>query len=366
MPTDRRDIRNKNGVVPPRVGRPPRRVLPPQGGREAGPELGPDRTLLYILIGAGGVLLFLLAIGLAFRGARPLGKSGTGSGREAAVANGGTGSEENRIRSEVTGNSGGVRRDGKDRLNEDKHPSNFPENGPSSNAASDDSDDDSRLAQSDAISQKISHTRPGHSPNVTVIPPLDEKYVPSFSTFGGVKNGLGADDDKTDKPADGDGTIEFFGVAGSGSQIVYVIDMSGSMAGYRFARAREELLESIRRLNRDQYFCVCFFHSAMVAPMGTKLERANSRAKKKIRKAIMSMSPFDGTNPTEAMRLAIGLEPDVIYLLSDGEFDSGTTEAVNEMNRHAKIVINTIGFQVDSKSLRQIANDNRGEYRFVP
>ncbi len=281
------------------------------------------------------------------------GHSTNGQRRELAGIDGST---------DGTGNPGGTAQNGTDRQDDDAAGTGT-ESESRSDAVS--HNDDDRTIASDVSLDKATSDPSGHVKDPAADPASVEKYKPSFSAFGAAPKSAGSDDNKTTTTGDANSAIEFFGVGASGSRIVYVIDMSGSMAGYRFNRAREELLNSIWALNRNQFFCVLFFHSEMVAPMGTKLERADSAAKKKTRKQILSVEAFDGTDPTNAIRTAIGLQPDVIYVLSDGEFDAGMAEAVTEMNHQTGIVINTIGFQIDSMSLRQIAEDNRGEYRWV-
>jgi hypothetical protein len=191
--------------------------------------------------------------------------------------------------------------------------------------------------------------------------------VQSFSTFGGIQMpSVPRNSDNGSDNVEGDGEISFFGVEGKGSTIIYVIDMSGSMAGYRLERAKKELWESVKHLNRSQSFCILFFHGQMVAPMGVQVARATPAIKRKTWDALSLVEAFDGTDPSDAVQAAISLRPDVIYVLSDGEFEPEAVPAVASMNKDAGIIINTIGFQIDAQSLRQIAQENRGEYRFIP
>lgn len=74
-----------------------------------------------------------------------------------------------------------------------------------------------------------------------------------------------------------------------------------------------------------------------------------------------------GTDPTEAMRQALALTPDGIFLLTDGMFPPTAVEVIRSENKR-KIIINTIGFvnPAGEPLLRQIAQENRGKYRFIP
>ena len=61
------------------------------------------------------------------------------------------------------------------------------------------------------------------------------------------------------------------------------------------------------------------------------------------------------------------MKPDMIYLLTDGEIPAETRGFLKERNRN-KIIIHTIAFQsLDGHTvLKQIAEDHRGTFRFVP
>ena len=84
------------------------------------------------------------------------------------------------------------------------------------------------------------------------------------------------------------------------------------------------------------------------------------------------------TNPFDAVRFAMSLSPDAIYILSDGEFtDRGRTEFwLNEVNLLEDEVdgikpfvpIHTIALYSNEggATLERLANTHGGTYRFVP
>jgi hypothetical protein len=84
------------------------------------------------------------------------------------------------------------------------------------------------------------------------------------------------------------------------------------------------------------------------------------------------------TNPYEAVKFALSLKPDAIYILSDGKFtDRGQTvrflETENVINDpdvgyRPRAIIHTIAFwQRDGEEAMQaIAKQHKGTYRFVP
>ena len=158
----------------------------------------------------------------------------------------------------------------------------------------------------------------------------------------------------------------FCGVTAEGKRFVYVVDVSSSMAGEKSEKARQELLDSIGALDSNQSFFVAFFNqTSYYQPMG-RLVSASPRNKTKIRDWIMLALPQGGTDPREAIIYAISLKPDAIFVLSDGEFDPSVVDDVHQKNMDVGVPIHTIGFQTDAATLRQLAVENQGTYRYVP
>jgi len=77
-----------------------------------------------------------------------------------------------------------------------------------------------------------------------------------------------------------------------------------------------------------------------------------------------------GTNVILAMRQVFSqsTRPDTTFLLTDGEFDPETPEFIQRRNSGGKVRINTVAFvnRAGEPLLRQIAHENRGDFRFVP
>lgn len=163
---------------------------------------------------------------------------------------------------------------------------------------------------------------------------------------------------------------EFMGVASSEKDVVYVIDFSGSMSGERLAHTKLELKRSIERLPADGSFLVIFFdQGAAVQPPG-RMMRATPSNKASAKRWIDSMDSGGGTDPTHAMKLALALKPGAIFLMTDGQFadPAGTEIAIKQLNPGARTSINTIAFHERGMEeyLKQVARENRGDYRYVP
>ncbi|MFP4145757.1 MAG: VWA domain-containing protein, partial [Phycisphaeraceae bacterium] len=147
---------------------------------------------------------------------------------------------------------------------------------------------------------------------------------------------------------------------------VYVVDRSGSMQGDAFAKARTELIRTIGRLKPESSFYVIFYSDEPLAMPRPGRVPAIMAQKADAASWISTMTAGGGTRPLPAMKRAMQLRPDTIFLLSDGEFSDDVADEIRRMNRH-KAEIFTIGFDTKANIdvLKQIARENRGEYRYV-
>jgi len=88
---------------------------------------------------------------------------------------------------------------------------------------------------------------------------------------------------------------------------------------------------------------------------------------------IANASLGANTSPYESIKFAANLEPNAIFLLTDGEFSDYTAPYLRDFNKKraskgkAKVVVHTIGFfsQKHQMVLERIAKDSGGTYRFV-
>lgn len=163
---------------------------------------------------------------------------------------------------------------------------------------------------------------------------------------------------------------DFFGLGGQARgarRIVYVVDRSGSMMTTLHG-VISELKESIGRLRRTQKFHVVFFNS------GTPLENPPKRLvsaiqahKREAFRFFDGVVPGGSTDPKVAMRRAFSVDPDLIYFLTDGEFDERLLQTLDGLNRGRRVRIFTIAYvsQEGAALLERIAREHNGEYRFV-
>ena len=164
---------------------------------------------------------------------------------------------------------------------------------------------------------------------------------------------------------------EFFGLGRSARNartVVYVVDRSGSMLD-TFIHVKDELRRSISKLRRSQKFHVIFFNAGppLENPPGRPVSAINAH-KEQFFTFMERVVPRGQTHPEAALRRAIGLEPDLIYLLSDGDsFPSGLLHHLDEWNRDRRVRIYTIAYlsHMGRAVLEQIAREHNGEFTFV-
>ena len=67
------------------------------------------------------------------------------------------------------------------------------------------------------------------------------------------------------------------------------------------------------------------------------------------------------------MELALTLQPDIVYFLTDGEFDQGVNRRLL-LIKQDRTAIHTFAFgeQTGEAVLEQIAKNNQGKFTFVP
>ena len=164
---------------------------------------------------------------------------------------------------------------------------------------------------------------------------------------------------------------QFFGLGASAQAartVVYVVDMSASMQD-TFGIVRAELRRSISQLRRSQKFHVIFFNGR--SPLENpprKLVSAINAQKEQFFDFLDRIDPSGGTEPAEAMRRAIELRPDAVYLLSDGDaFPAELLHQLDAWNRDRRVRISTIAYlnPTGRKVLETVAREHHGEFKFV-
>ena len=187
---------------------------------------------------------------------------------------------------------------------------------------------------------------------------------PLFGDAGGGQSFMGID---IGRPGDG----------GNARRIAFVCDSSGSMGRQdKDVLLLRELSRFIEPLAVDQSFNVFFFsnNSFEVAFPG-ELKPATQRFKDQAFAFLGEEIVMSGTtNPIPALEAALRMKPELLFFLTDGEFNgvvgySEVEAAITRLNSDEATVVNTIQFITRSEEaervLKRISDSNGGVYRYV-
>jgi hypothetical protein len=186
---------------------------------------------------------------------------------------------------------------------------------------------------------------------------------------GGVGSGLGDRDRAGGGPV---GSLWGVGKGQHAKSIVYVMDRSGSM-GDAFDLLRRELLRAIGSLHDEQSFAVIWFNEGPADELSKRLLAATIENKRRAFAAIKAIFPSGQTEPLDAVRKGLAHQPDVLFLLSDGDFGEDNrrlVQIIKRRNKNLATTINTILFVYDTagegeRILRAIAEQNNGTFKHV-
>ncbi|MFO0828345.1 MAG: hypothetical protein U0572_09355 [Phycisphaerales bacterium] len=205
---------------------------------------------------------------------------------------------------------------------------------------------------------------------------LDQQRSGALEAAGGGPVGAGAPGGGTGLgPGGGGGGTSFFGVGGRGTRFAYIVDVSGSMStGARMQVSMDELKRSISALPDFASFAVYLYSDHTIEPPTQDgYSRAMPSNVARLRRWLDEQGPMGGTDPGPAFERALTLNPppDIIFFLTDGEIPPHMPEYLasrNGGNGKRKVVIHCIAFSSDAgqETLRRIARENEGTFRFVP
>lgn len=166
-----------------------------------------------------------------------------------------------------------------------------------------------------------------------------------------------------------------WGVGGGrqAGSIVYVLDRSGSMQD-TFDLLQRELIRAIGSLHEDQRFNIIWFSEGPPEALSPDLIPASIVNKRRSFDAIRRVTPAGRTQPLAALQRGLELQPDVLYLLSDGDFEEQNQPVIDFLTGQTTMEMNTrihtILFVHDSgesgeRILRRIAELGGGTYKHV-
>jgi hypothetical protein len=176
----------------------------------------------------------------------------------------------------------------------------------------------------------------------------------------------------------GEGAAEggvFFGLTTEGRRVVYVVDASRSMnhphpgpMKTRFGRVKLELVRSIGAMRPEQEFFIVYFNDQAWPMPATSMKLAIPSAQQRYLRWAVEAKASGKTDPEQALLMALSLQPDVVYFLTDGAFKPRVVDRVRTANQRLQIAIHTIGFGDDEGAplLEDIATHSGGTYQFIP
>lgn len=177
---------------------------------------------------------------------------------------------------------------------------------------------------------------------------------------------------------EGRARITMFGLTGVGYKFVYVIDRSASMGGsgeVALRAVKAELRKSLEPLDTVHQFQIIVYNDKPLIfnPSGVpgRLAFATRMNKDRAARFIESLTADGNTRHDDALKMAIKLRPDVIFLLTDGDDPKLTRRELDAIQRMAGgITIHAIEFGMgdppaEPSFLATLAAENGGKYVYV-
>jgi hypothetical protein len=183
------------------------------------------------------------------------------------------------------------------------------------------------------------------------------------------------------RPNTGQVETSVFGSHGIGSKFVYLFDRSNSMnefEGRPLAGAKRELIASLADLDRIHQFQIVFYNERPTVfnpdyPRGPRMLFGDAATKRRATEFVRRMDAGGGTRHMEALKLALGMRPDVIFLVTDaGEPQLTAKDLADILRRNERVgaAINAIEFGVGpdpggTNFLVRLAEQNHGQHVYV-
>ncbi len=168
----------------------------------------------------------------------------------------------------------------------------------------------------------------------------------------------------------------FGGTAAEGRRFVFLIDRSKSMGGSgldALRAAEAELVRAVDALEANHEFQIIAYHHQCTFLQNTRrLLAATSANKEAIRGHVQGLAAFGATDHELALTIALALNPDVIFLLTDGgepHLSAGDLTRITKL-AGGRTSIHCIHFgsgplQDADNFLRRLAALNDGGYGYV-
>ena len=164
------------------------------------------------------------------------------------------------------------------------------------------------------------------------------------------------------------------------NRVAFLVDVSGSMTEpletdkkvRRIDVLKKELAGVIEQLPSETSVNIIAFNHNF-KPWKKTLFPLRGRGRQLALKFVSTLQAASSTNVYDTLEFALQDEiVDTLFLLSDGEPTAGRFTEVDDvlrevkaLNRSRSVSINAISFGEESELLEKLADQNRGEYKFV-
>jgi hypothetical protein len=172
-----------------------------------------------------------------------------------------------------------------------------------------------------------------------------------------------------------------FGAQGVGSKFVYVFDRSASMDGYQgrpLYAAKNELNASLADLEKVHQFQIIFYNDSPTVfnpqhPQPPTMLFGEEPVKRLAQNFVRGIIAAGGTRHMEALNLALGMNPDVIFFLTDAaepQLSAAQLESIRRRNNRVGATIHAIEFGAGPNYggmnfLKRLASQNGGSHVYV-
>lgn len=173
----------------------------------------------------------------------------------------------------------------------------------------------------------------------------------------------------------------FYGLEGQGNSFVYVIDRSDSMNEFNSApwrAARKELSNSLEGLIDTNQFQIIFYNEAPIlyrsrVTGSAGLIRAQKVEREQATRFVQQVVATGGTEHLSALKLALRLQPDVLYFLTDAADPRMNSDQLQNLVVRCESIgttIHSVEFGSgpepgESRWIEALAKRTGGQYRYV-
>jgi von Willebrand factor type A domain len=172
------------------------------------------------------------------------------------------------------------------------------------------------------------------------------------------------------------GQTQVFGVTSSGSRFVYVFDRSLSMQGAPLAAVKRELQASLARLQPVHQFQVIFYNERprimrLDPSQPAQMMFADESGFRAAESFVGGITAAGGTDHVAALKMALRINPDVVFFLTDADDPALSKRDLDEIQRaNNGTLVHAIEFkngpdQGKGEFLRKLAGQNGGQYKYV-